>query len=159
MKVVFDTSVVVAGSIARHVHEARAAAWFTAAREGRISAAVTSHTLAETWATMTALPIQPAVPPALIDRVIERFRSHIELLELSWSDYTAAMRRCSDRGLRSGVIYDALHLAAAERWRADVFLSFNLADFARMSTESGPVIAAPPDPPGLDIAAHKAAGR
>lgn len=151
MKVVFDTSVVVAGSLARHAHEARAAVWFTAAREDRISAAVTSHALAEAWATMTALPVQPAISPALVDRVLERFRSHVELLALSGDDYSAAMRRCSDRGLRSGAVYDALHLAAAERWQADVFLTFNVQDFARLTLDSGPRVLAPPDPPGIEI--------
>lgn len=151
MKVLFDTSVVVAGSIARHVHEKRAAAWFTAAREAEISAAATSHALAEAWATMTALPVQPPLSPALVDRVLERFRTHVEVLELSWEDYSAAMRRCSDRGLRSGPVYDALHLAAAERWEADLLLTFNVQDFTRLSVESSPRIVAPPDPPGVDI--------
>jgi hypothetical protein len=59
------------------------------------------------------------------------------------------MRRCSDRGLRSGAVYDALHLVAAERWGADLFLTFNTHDFTRMALAPGPRIAAPPDPPGL----------
>lgn len=149
MKVVFDTSVIVAGSIAGHVHNAQAAPWMSAGREGRISAAVTTHALAEAWATMTALPVQPPIPPALVDRVVERLRTHVAILELSWDDYAAAMRRCSDRGHRSGAVYDALHLAAAERWSADVLLTFNVQDFTRLSVESGPRILAPPDPPGV----------
>lgn len=71
------------------------------------------------------------------------------ILELSWDDYTAAMRRCSDRGRRSGAVYDTVHLAAAERWSADVLLTFNVQDFTRLSVESGPRILAPPDPPGV----------
>lgn len=98
---------------------------------------------------MTALPVQPPIPPALVDRVVERLRTHVAILELSWDEYAAAMRRCSDRGRRSGAVYDTVHLAAAERWSADVLLTFNVQDFTRLSVESGPRILAPPDPPGV----------
>lgn len=35
--------------------------------------------------------------------------------------YLAATERCASRGLKSGVVYDALHLVEAERADADVF--------------------------------------
>jgi hypothetical protein len=36
-------------------------------------------------------------------------------------------------GLRSGAIFDALHLVAAERAEVDALLTFNLKDFLRFS--------------------------
>lgn len=63
MKVAFDTSVLVAGSVARHVHEERARVWFRAAREGRFEAITTTHALAETWVALTAIPVEPQQPP------------------------------------------------------------------------------------------------
>lgn len=71
MKVAFDTSVLVAGSLARHPHAERARVWLQAAREGRVEALATTHAFAETWATLTALPGDPRVlappdPPALL---------------------------------------------------------------------------------------------
>lgn len=150
MRVAFDTSVILAGSIAGHVHEERAAAWFTAVREGRFAAAATTHALAETWATATALPVEPPIGPGLVQRMIDRFRSRVEILDLSWEDYRQAMLRCGDRGLRSGAVYDALHLIAAERWEADVLLTFNLRDFVRLAIPEGPRIAMPPDPLDLE---------
>lgn len=150
MRVAFDTSVILAGSIAGHVHEDRAAPWFAAAQAGRFTAAATTHALAETWATATALPLEPPIAPALVQRMIDRFRSKVEILDLSWEDYDRAMQRCSDRGLRSGVVYDALHLVAAERWEAHVLLTFNLQDFDRLATPGSPRILIPPDPPDVE---------
>jgi hypothetical protein len=63
--------------------------------------------------------------------------------------YPAAVTRCNARSLRSGAVYDALHLITAELESADLLLTFNVGDFARMSEPDGPRIIAPPDPPGL----------
>lgn len=126
--------------------------WMEAARAGRFEAAATCHAYGETWATLTALPLRPAVAGNVASRVVERLRRHVAPLRLGWRDYEMAMARCADRGLRSGAIYDAVHLVAAERWGADVLLTFNVQHFVRLSVpDAGPRILAPPDPPGLDI--------
>ena len=150
MKVLLDTSVLVAGLISHHEHESRAAVWLDAARRGRVRGAATTHALAETWATLTALPVEPRVAPPLAERMVDRLAEHLEVLELSQEDYRGAIQRCGDRGLRSGAVYDALHLVAGERWQADVVLTFNLQDFRRLAVEQGPRLTVPPDPPALD---------
>jgi predicted nucleic acid-binding protein len=150
VKIAFDTSVVIAGSLVGHVHAERASVWLDAARQRRFDARVTSHGLAEAWATLSALPIEPRLAPATVLRLVERFQQHVAVLELTWDDYRRAIERCADRGLRSGAVYDALHLVAAERWDADVMLTFNVRHFERLSASERPRIAAPPDPPGLE---------
>jgi predicted nucleic acid-binding protein len=149
MKVAFDTSVLVAGSVARHVHEARAHIWFQAAREGKFDAITTTHALAETWATLTAIPVEPRIAPAAVERVIERLVRHIKPIALRWDDYKSAMQRCGERGLRSGTVYDALHYINAARQDADLFLTFNTRHFIPLAADDGPRIVAPPDPPAL----------
>lgn len=149
MKVAFDTSVLVAGSVARHVHEARAGIWFRAAREGNFEAIATTHALAELWATLTAIPVEPRIAPATAERVIERLIRHIKPVALRWDDYKSALQRCGERGMRSGAVYDALHFVAAARQHADIFLTFNTRHFLPVATDDGPRIVAPPDPPAL----------
>jgi predicted nucleic acid-binding protein len=149
MKVCFDTSVIVAASVVGHTHEERSLAWLDAARKGRFDAATSAHALGETWATLTSLPIEPRVAPTAATRLVERVARYLTPLPLRWADYRTAMNRAGDRGQRSGALYDALHLVAAERWGADVFLTFNTRHFTRLTAENGPRIMAPPDPPGL----------
>ncbi len=149
MKVAFDTSVLVAASIVGHPHEARALAWVHAARRGEVDGAMSTHALAETWATLTALPIEPRVAPTAAARVVERLAEHLDVVEISTPVYREAIRRCSDRGHRSGALYDALHLVTAEQWGADVLLTFNTAHFTRLAREGGPRVLAPPDPPSV----------
>jgi predicted nucleic acid-binding protein len=149
VKVAFDTSVLVAGSVARHIHEARARVWFRAARERKFEAITTTHALAETWATLTAIPVEPRIAPAAAERLIERLVRHIKPIALRWDDYRAALQRCGERGLRSGTVYDALHFVAAVRQNADLFLTFNTRHFISIATDDEPRIVAPPDPPAL----------
>jgi predicted nucleic acid-binding protein len=149
VRVAFDTSVLVAGALAQHAHAQRAFAWLHAARGGRIAALATTHAFAETWATLTAIPGEPRIDPAVASRVIERLALHVKPFSLRWEDYRAAFQRCGDGGLRSGAVYDALHLVGAARQGADVFLTFNTRHFSALAREGDPRIAAPPDPPAL----------
>jgi predicted nucleic acid-binding protein len=149
VKVAFDTSVLVAGALARHAHAQRALAWLSAAREGRIEALAATHAFAETWATLTAIPGEPRIDPAVATRVVERLARHVRPFALRWEDYRAAFQRCGDGHLRSGAAYDALHLAGAARQAADVFLTFNTRHFSALAREGDPRIVAPPDPPAL----------
>lgn len=148
MKVAFDTSILVAGSIAGHIHEQRSRIWFRAAREGDIDAITTTHALAETWATITAVPIEPRIAPAAAARLVERLARHVKPVAMRWEDYRSALTRCGELGLRSAAIYDTLHLVTASRRGAEVFLTFNTRHFIPLAVD-GPRIVAPPDPPAL----------
>jgi predicted nucleic acid-binding protein len=92
---------------------------------------------------LTALPIEPRISPEQAQRLLHRLLPQLRVLPLSRSVYLDAIRRCSALGLRSGAVYDALHLVAAEKAGADVFLTFNLDDFTRLATTASPTIRAP----------------
>jgi len=51
------------------------------------------------------------------------------------------------RALKSGAVFDALHLIAAERARADALLTFNPNDFSRLAQGERPKIVVPSAPP------------
>jgi predicted nucleic acid-binding protein len=146
-KVAFDTSVIVAALVAAHPNHARSRWWFETDR--RIQRIAGLHAYAESWAVLTAMPIEPRVTGEVARAVLDRLRSVLKLVTPRPATYVAAVERCAGRGLRSGAVYDALHLVTAETERADVFLTFNEADFARLAGRAGPQIASPPDPPRL----------
>jgi len=61
--------------------------------------------------------------------------------------YTDALVRCASRGLKSGVVFDALRLLDAEQAGGDVFLTFNASDFTRLAVEASPQVVVPSVPP------------
>jgi len=148
--VFFDTSVLVAAVIESHPFHARAICWVEAATQGRFEGRVAWHGIAETWAVLTRLP-GSAVSAATAERLVNRLAEEIRPVAMSAKVYTAALRLCSDRGLRSGAIFDALHWAAADEANADLFLTFNPDDFVRLGSGAKPKVMVPPDPPSVRL--------
>ena len=147
MKVGFDTSVIVAAVVEGHPHHARANWWLrTRQKMERIAG---WHAYAEAWAVLTALPIEPRVTGEVAAAVLDRLARSLGFVSPRRSTYPSAVARCNARGLRSGAVYDALHLVTAEAEAAELFLTFNVEDFLRLAEPDGPRIVAPPDPPGL----------
>jgi predicted nucleic acid-binding protein len=153
VKAALDTSVLVAGVIEAHPQHARANWWLKPRR--RIERIAAWHAYAETWAVLTALPIEPRISGEVAAAVLERVRRTVRFVAPRVGTYPDAVARCNARSLRSGAVYDALHLLTAERQSADLLLTFNVADFARIAEPDGPRIIAPPDPPGLPGAASE----
>ncbi|HEV2064753.1 MAG TPA: PIN domain-containing protein, partial [Thermoanaerobaculia bacterium] len=72
MKVLFDTSVLVAAMVEPHpVHE-RALSWLKRARVGDFEFLVASHTLAELYAVLTTLPVRPRISPEIASRLVQQ---------------------------------------------------------------------------------------
>ena len=107
------------------------------------------HAAAETWSVLTRLPGGMRLPPSMATLVVERLLEHFEPIEMSASIYRASIRRCSERGARSGALFDALHLTAAESCSVDGLVTFNADDFERLRSEGSPGILVPPDPPAF----------
>ena len=134
MTVCLDTSVLVpalASALPRH---GRAARHLEKAARGEISLVVSAHALAECFASLTALPVSPQVTPGQARRLIQEnlVECTQEVIPLQASDYRSALARMADLGLRSGAIYDLLHVISAERAEADELRTFNGRDFRRM---------------------------
>lgn len=90
-----------------------------------------AHALAEAWATLTAMPLVPRISADQADAMLRRL-THIEVIAGSKAVYVAAIERCRAHALRSGAIYDALHLITAERSKADELVTLNAKDFLRL---------------------------
>ena len=149
MLLAIDTSVIVAGALAGHVFHPRAVVWQSAIHRGEVQAMVCAHALAEVYSALSKIPggLSPAAARVLVSRLARQVRVLAPLPE----SYLAATERCASRGLKSGVVYDALHLVEAERAGADVFLTFNLGDFERLVVGTKPRIVVPPDPPSSQL--------
>lgn len=143
MRVAFDTSVLVPALVPVHPHHLAARSWLAAARDARIEALMTSHAVAELWSVLTRLPLRPRLSPDGARRAVEGLRRIVEVGALEAADYDRALERCAERGLRSGAVFDALHLVAAERNGCSVLLTINTADFVRFALIEGPRITSP----------------
>lgn len=149
MKVAFDTSVLVAAMLATHRDHARAVVWLSAVSSGKLEGVVSVHVLGELWSVLTKLPVSPPISASSAQQAVNDVLARFEAVPLTVRIYRDALDRCTSKGLRSGAIFDALHLATAESAGASAIVTFNERDFARLSVATSPSVVVPPDPPAV----------
>lgn len=135
MKVLLDTSTLVAAFLTGHPEHEPAFAWLEAILEGEHQGLVSTHTLAELYAVLTRIPSHPALTPDLALRLVEENLRTFTPIPLGPEDYWEALRRLTALGLGDGVVYDALIAQAALKGRADLLLTLNPKDFLRLGED------------------------
>jgi len=144
MKVLLDTSVLVAALVGSHPAHDRALPWLVRAKEGRIDLVVASHSIAELYAVLTTLPLSPRITPGVARRLMqEDIESTATLIALSNAEYLAVVKRMSELGIPGGAIYDALIVKAAQKAEVKQIVTLNSGDFKRVWPEGKEHIAAP----------------
>ncbi len=145
MTVYVDTSVLVAAFVRIHPHYGPASDLVAAVKRRSIKASISTHALAEFYSVLTRTPFQPRIHPADAGRIIDDdVLSCFGLIPLSAADYKAAVRHCAMRGLAGGVVFDALHLFAAQKAKCSRIYTFNVKDFRALAAgEFGDKITAP----------------
>jgi len=134
MKVCFDTSTLVAALLQQHPHHGIAFPRLQAVNAGSVQGHLTTHGLAELFATLTALPLKPRLLPADVERVIRQsILACFTLIPLSADDYCEAMQLTVKQNLASGAIYDALHLIGARGARCSTLYTLNLRHFRSLA--------------------------
>jgi predicted nucleic acid-binding protein len=138
--VLFDTSVLVPYCVATHPHRARALAVVAESLRSGMDNCVALHSLAETFAVLSALPVNPRISADqamfLIEMEIVRYFS---VVLLSVDDYRQAMTDVARVGRGGGAIYDALILQAARNIGASQLYTFNDKHFRPLLEEGEPL--------------------
>jgi predicted nucleic acid-binding protein len=144
MKIMFDTSVLVAGMVEPHPAHNKALPWLKRARAGELKFFVARHTLAELFVVLTTLPVSPRISPGAARSLIrENVEGSAKTISLSAPDYRAVIRRVSDLGLSGGVVYDAMIARAAKKAQVDRLLTLNPEDFKRIWPDGASLITTP----------------
>lgn len=134
MRVFFDTSVLVAASESSHPHHAQALPALRRVVTGADDGFIGVHSIAETYAALTRLPVQPRIHPSEAGRIVRaNILKHFTLVPASESEYLQALTTVQDGGWPGAKIYDALLLACAERSGAERIYTFNLGDFRALA--------------------------
>jgi predicted nucleic acid-binding protein len=130
----FDTTVLVAASEQSHPHYAQARPALLRVAAGRDQGFMGLHSIAEVFATLTRLPVQPRIHPIEAARILaENILPHFEVVSLGKKEYLEAMSTLASGGWIGAKIYDALLLRCAARCSAERIFTFNLGDFRQLA--------------------------
>jgi predicted nucleic acid-binding protein len=141
VKTLFDTSLLVQALQRSLPHHAKAKTWLDRALGGEFEFLVASHTLAELYAILTALPVSPRIAPGEARRLIrDNVENAAEVISLAAKDYREILNDLSDRGLIGGIVYDALICKAAQKASIQRLVTFNRDHFVRVWPEGADII-------------------
>ena len=138
---VIDSSVLVAGFFHGHTHFIPSIAFLS--QLDNVKAHATAHSLAETFSSVTQLPIFPK-PSAWDAKIyIESLTAKIDWLEMKQDYYHLALQLMTQRGFTGAKIYDALIVAAAMMIKSKVIYTWNVKHFLPLAEGSGILIRTP----------------
>lgn len=126
MRRYLDSSVLVEACLTQSPH-------FAAADDlVRSPESVTStHALAECFATLSGDP-RLRLSPAAAAQLTLGLVQELALVELPGTLYRETLTQAAGQGVRGGLIYDALHAAAAERAGCNEIFTLNLSHFQHL---------------------------
>src|SRR5579863_802122 len=131
MKEFFDTSVLIAAFWGGHPHHDASLKLLSAANKRKSGCAM--HTLAEVYATMTALPVKDVIPPDQALLFVQEVRARLTVVSLTEQEYYTTIERAAALHFTSGRIYDALLLRCAAKAKAQTIYTWNLRHFRAIS--------------------------
>jgi len=132
LKVLFDTSVLVAGMVQSHDSHSIAHEWLSRAKHKEFDFFVSVHSLLECYAVLTSMPLSPPISPDTAHRLVkENVRSQASVVNHDGDDYARVLSQLSEAEITGGAVYDALIATAAQNESVDRLLSLNVKDFAR----------------------------
>ena len=133
MKVLFDTSVLVAAMVETHPSHERALFCLQRIKDGTNRGVVSAHTLAELYAILTRLPVRPRILPTVAYQLIaHNVIGEFEVVSLSNHEYTDLIEHLSGLGIIGCVTYDAVILRAAIKANVEQIVTLNPGDFRRV---------------------------
>jgi predicted nucleic acid-binding protein len=134
MDIFFDTTVLVAASALSHPHYAQAFPALRRVATGRDKGFISTHSIAEVYAALTRMPVEPRLHPVEAVRIIrENLLRHFEAVPVGKKDYLDALDMVQRGGWSGAKIYDALLMSCAAKSGAGRIYTFNLADFKLLS--------------------------
>jgi predicted nucleic acid-binding protein len=130
----FDTTVLVAASEQSHPHYAQARPALLRVAAGQDKGFMGLHSIAEVFAALTRLPVQPRIHPVEAVRIVtENILPHFEVVSLGKEDYLEALNAMASGGWVGAKMYDVLLLCCAARCAVERIYTFNLGDFKQLA--------------------------
>ena len=137
MKILFDSSVLIAAFVESHPKHKPALSFLTKAKNKEFELFVSAHTILEVYSVLTSAPFKPRITAVIAKQLIENnIRSFAKIVYLSGKDYFVILEKMSSSGLIGGIVYDAIIVECALNSKVDEILTLNPKDFLRLTNES-----------------------
>ena len=86
VKILFDTSVLVAAILAKHPQHFACWSWLEQVKTAKIEGFIVTHTLAELFSVISSFPSQPRFSPQVTQRLIKENIKEFQIISLTEDD-------------------------------------------------------------------------
>jgi predicted nucleic acid-binding protein len=132
VKILFDTSVLVASILVKHPQHFPCWSWLEQVKTAKIEGFIVTHTLAELFSVISSFPSQPRFSPQVTQRLIKENLKEFQIISLTGDDYYEIIENMVTLGFTGGAIYDNLIAHAAIKKEIDKILTLNPKHFIRL---------------------------
>jgi predicted nucleic acid-binding protein len=129
MRVLVDTSCLVAAALTQHEHHRATIDDLSRRRASGHRLLVAAHALLESYAVLTRLPAPHRLAPADAWAILDRNWGRAETIALTAPESRRVMQRHASRGLGGGRVYDGCIAECARKGKAGEILTWNLRHF------------------------------
>ena len=131
MKRFLDTSVLVAAFWGDHPQHQQSVDLLKTCTPA--SAFCAAHSIAETYSTMTRLPVKPPIPTEQALLFVRELKDRFTVVALAGNEYFLTVERLAENGLAKSYIYDGLIMTAAAKSGADAIYTWDIGHFRLVS--------------------------
>ncbi|MFO5441277.1 MAG: type II toxin-antitoxin system VapC family toxin [Dolichospermum sp.] len=143
VKILFDTSVLVAAILVKHPHHFPCWSWLEKVKTSEIEGFIITQTLAELFSVISSFPSQPRFSPQITQRLIQENLKEFQIISLTEDDYYQAIENMVNLGFTGGAIYDSLIAYSALKIEANKILTLNEKHFLRLGDSISELVEVP----------------
>ncbi len=129
MRVLLDTSCIVAAALPQHEHHAATITDLARRRAAGHTFVMAAHALLESYAVLTRLPPPHRLSPADAVTVLDRNWGKTETIALTGAEAWRVVRHHAAAGLSGGRVYDGQIAACAQKAKAGEIVTWNVRHF------------------------------
>jgi predicted nucleic acid-binding protein len=133
MRVLIDTSCLVAATLAQHEHHRPTIEELSRRRAAGQTFLMATHVVLEAYAVLTRLPAPHRLAPADALAVLDRNWGKSETIALTAAESWRVIRQYAAKGLSGGRVYDGCIAACARKAKANQILTWNVRHFETSS--------------------------
>ncbi len=137
MRILVDTSVLVAAVVQKHICHEPAFAVLRRVQDAKDQGLVAGHSLAEMYAVLTKLPAPfRHTPEQALLSIEENVLKYFQIPALTGSAYAALIREAALTGIQGVTIYDAILLKTASKAQPDRVYTFDVKHFRAVAPQN-----------------------
>ena len=140
MKILFDSSVLIAAFVESHPKHKPALSYLIKAKNREFDFFVSAHTILEVYSVLTSAPFRPKITSVIAKLLIENnIKAFAKIIYLSDKDYFKIVEKMCSSGLIGGIVFDAIIVECALNSKVDEILTLNSKDFLCLITNENSI--------------------